>query len=88
MPYARGVRAVALEQELTMIHPEQEQSMLALADRHIAEAKDRIAVQQKRVQDRQRKGADSSQSEKLLRNMQNILQSFTQHRFQPDPTRA
>ncbi|MBB5509043.1 hypothetical protein [Paraburkholderia atlantica] len=59
-----------------------EESALALADRHIVEALQRIALQEKRVHDQQKYGRDSSQSEKLLCIMRDILCSFTEHRRQ------
>jgi hypothetical protein len=59
-----------------------EESALALADRHIVEALQRIALQQKRVSDQKKCGRDSSQSEQLLCIMRDILCSFTEHRRQ------
>jgi hypothetical protein len=60
--------------------PANEESALALADRHIVEALRRIALQEKRVYAQQKNGRDSSQSEELLRIMRDILCSFTEHR--------
>ena len=59
-----------------------EESALVLADRHIAEALQRIALQEKRVSDQKECGRDSSQSEQLLCIMRDILCSFTEHRRQ------
>lgn len=59
-----------------------QESTLALADRHIVEALQRIARQEKRAHDQRKCGGDSSQSEKLLCIMQDVLCSFTEHRRQ------
>ena len=59
-----------------------EEAALALADRHIGEALQRIALQEERVHEQQKHGRDSSQSETLLRIMRDILCSFSEHRRQ------
>jgi hypothetical protein len=59
-----------------------EESALVLADRHIAEALQRIALQEKRVSDQKECGRDSPQSEQLLCIMRDILCSFKEHRRQ------
>lgn len=63
-----------------MTHLTKEESALVLADRHIVEALQRIALQEKRVHGQQKCGRDSSQSEKLLCIMRDVLCSFTAHR--------
>ncbi|WP_248324108.1 hypothetical protein [Caballeronia sp. Sq4a] len=59
-----------------------EESALVLADRHISEALQRIALQEKRVTEQQERGQDSSQGEKLLSIMRDVLCSFMDHRRQ------
>ncbi|MEM5292392.1 hypothetical protein ACFQ3P_42680 [Paraburkholderia sabiae] len=60
----------------------EEESALALADRHILEALQRISLQEERVQEAQRSGMDSSQAGELLRIMREILFTFRRHRRQ------
>jgi len=59
-----------------------ETSALVLADHHIVEALQRIALQERRVNDQKKCSRDSSQSEKLLCIMRDILCSFMERRRQ------
>lgn len=55
-------------------------SRLALADRHIADGRLRIAVQAERVEKLRKKGIDAASAEQLLRVMQDVLKSFLELR--------
>lgn len=55
-------------------------SRLALADRHIADGRLRIAAQAKRVEKLREKGIDAASAEQLLRVMQDVLNSFLELR--------
>jgi len=59
-----------------------EESALMLADHHIREALQRIAMQEKRVHEQLQCGQHSLQAEELLRLMLDALCLFAEHRRQ------
>jgi len=59
---------------------EKESSDLALADRHIVEARARIALQQTRVDALIASGSESDQATDLLKTMEQTLDQFLAHR--------
>lgn len=60
--------------------PTEPESALSVSDRRIAEALQRIAQQEERVQFQQKNGRDSFQGERLLCVMRDILSAFIEHR--------
>ena len=67
-------------QGTTMTRLADEEFALIVADRHIADALQRIAKQERRVQDHREKGIESMHSDELLRAMREALCTFREHR--------
>ena len=64
----------------TMPDPQYEREQLALADRHIAEAKERIAEQRRLIEQMAENGQDTAQAERMLRDFEAVLEQFYVHR--------